>query len=437
MRGAFSLLLVLAVAVALALLAGNNQSTVTLFWPPHRVDLSFNFALLAFVGAFWVLHLALRALAALFALPTQAKRWRQMQRERAMFGALLESLSHQTAGRFLRARRAAELALDQESRLHASGERHARGPSLRAMAHLLAAESSHALQDREGRASHWEQAAAEASATSAQEEREAVQLRAVRWALDDRDGHTALLRLADLPAGVARRTVALRLKLKAARQAGQLPEALATARLLTKHRAFSSLAGQSLVQGLVLESIAACAEAPPLLALWNGLDASEQARPDIAVAAAQQWLALGGPAEQAAQWLLPCAQAAWDDARAQAHSSGATANTATVRLVGVMAQALLRLEPAQVPQWLVRIEHVLQEQPGNPLLLYLAAHAGYAAQLWGKAGLWASRSLPLLRGTSLEAGAWRLQALLAEQRGEPTVAASAWKSAATVTRPDS
>jgi HemY protein len=435
MRSAFSLLLLLAVAVALALLAGNNQSTVTLFWPPHRVDLSFNFALLALLGAFWVLHLALRALAALFALPTQARRWRQMQRERAMFGALLEAMSHQTAGRFLRARRAAELALDQESRLHATGERHAQGPALRAMAHLLAAESAHALQDREGRVNHFEQAAAEAAAISAQEEREAVQLRSVRWALDDRDGSTALARLADLPAGVGRRTVALRLKLKAARLAGQLPEALSTARLLTKHRAFSSLAGQSLVQGLVLESIQACADTTPLMALWNSLDATEQAKPDIAVAAAQRWLALGGAAEQAAQWLLPCAQAAWTEARAHVQSSGATANMATVRLVGVMAQALLRLEPAQVPQWLARIERVLQEQPGNPLLLYLAAHAGFAAQLWGKAGQWASRSLPMLRGTALEAGAWRMQALLAEQRGEAALAASAWKSAATATNP--
>ena len=31
---------------ALALFAGDNEGTVTVFWPPHRVDLSVNLALL-------------------------------------------------------------------------------------------------------------------------------------------------------------------------------------------------------------------------------------------------------------------------------------------------------------------------------------------------------------------------------------------------------
>ena len=35
------------IAVASALFAGNNQGTVTLFWAPHRVDLSLNLVLLA------------------------------------------------------------------------------------------------------------------------------------------------------------------------------------------------------------------------------------------------------------------------------------------------------------------------------------------------------------------------------------------------------
>ncbi|HWS06072.1 MAG TPA: heme biosynthesis protein HemY, partial [Burkholderiaceae bacterium] len=42
MRAALWLLALFAVAVAAALFAGNNQSTLTLFWPPHRVDLSLN-----------------------------------------------------------------------------------------------------------------------------------------------------------------------------------------------------------------------------------------------------------------------------------------------------------------------------------------------------------------------------------------------------------
>ena len=33
-------------AVALALFTGDNDGTVTVFWPPHRVDLSVNLVLL-------------------------------------------------------------------------------------------------------------------------------------------------------------------------------------------------------------------------------------------------------------------------------------------------------------------------------------------------------------------------------------------------------
>ena len=40
MRVTFWLLALFGIAVAVALFAGNNQGTVTLFWPPWRVDLS-------------------------------------------------------------------------------------------------------------------------------------------------------------------------------------------------------------------------------------------------------------------------------------------------------------------------------------------------------------------------------------------------------------
>ena len=56
------------VAVASALLVGGNQSTVTVFWAPYRVDLSLNLVLLCLLILFVVMHLAWRALSALFDL---------------------------------------------------------------------------------------------------------------------------------------------------------------------------------------------------------------------------------------------------------------------------------------------------------------------------------------------------------------------------------
>src|SRR5512133_4182528 len=122
MRAALWLLALFGVAVAIALFAGNNQGTVTLFWPPYRIDLSLNLVLLLLFAAFVFLHAALAALAALFDLPGQALRWRSLQKERAMHGSLLDAFSHLLAGRFIRARKSAESALAQERSLSSGGQ---------------------------------------------------------------------------------------------------------------------------------------------------------------------------------------------------------------------------------------------------------------------------------------------------------------------------
>ena len=226
MRIALTLLALFAIAVAAALLAGNNQGTITLFWPPYRVDLSLNLVLALTLGAFLVLHLALRALSLLFGMPREARRWRIQHRERAMFVAMLDSLAHLVAGRFIRARKSAEMVLLQEGVLHRGGEKPIYGDRLRSMAHLLAAESAHSLQNRENREAHFLQALGQSSKRDAQETREGVQLRAARWALDDRDAAGSLRWLEELPHGASRRTVAMRLRLKAARLGGQTTTAL-------------------------------------------------------------------------------------------------------------------------------------------------------------------------------------------------------------------
>ena len=181
MRAALWLLGLFGVAVAAALFAGNNQGTVTLYWPPYRIDLSLNMVLLLLVGGFVTVYAALRALAALLELPHQARRWRVQQKERAMHGALLDALTHMLGGRFIRSRKAAVAALSQEHALEASGEAVPHGKQLRALAHMIAAEASHALQDRATRESHLQDALQEApmrGSVNEQEMHEGAQMRA-------------------------------------------------------------------------------------------------------------------------------------------------------------------------------------------------------------------------------------------------------------------
>jgi HemY protein len=409
------LLALFGVAVAIALFAGNNQGTVTVFWPPHRVDLSLNLVLLLLFAAFVFIHAALRALAALFDLPRQALRWRSQQKERAMHGALLDGLSHLLAGRFIRARKSAEAALGQERSLSNGGLRPANAAQVRTLAHLLAAESAQALQDKVAREEHLKQALEQTSSRDAQETHEGALMRAARWSLDDREPDAAMAWLKGLPQGAARRTVALRMKLKATRLTHQTAEALETARLLSKHRAFSTSAAQSIVRGLAVDLLNGAYDVAQLQRAWDSLEPAERRMPELAIHAAQRLTTLGGDAHLARDWLLPV----WEQ-------QGQLGDGLKVKLVRALEAGLDSLDGA----WLARIEAAQMANPRDATLQYLAGMACMKRQLWGKAQQHMSQAAMGLRDVKLHRNAWRSLALLAEERGDHETAAQAWKRAA-------
>lgn len=415
MRAALWFLALFGVAVAIALFAGNNQGTVTLFWPPYRLDLSLNLVLLLLFAAFVFLHAALGALAALFDLPRQALRWRALQKERAMHGSLLDSFSHLLAGRFIRSRKSAEAALGQEKSLATGGQQPAGAAQVRAVAHLLAAESAQALQDRPAREQHLELALQQSSSGGAQETHEGALIRAARWSLDDREPQAAMAWLRELPQGAARRTLALRIKLKAARLAQQTAEALETARLLAKHRAFSATAAESIVRGLAIDLLNGAHDVAQLHRVWLSLEPGERLMPELAIHAAQRLILLGGDAQLARDWLLPV----WDR-QAQLDDG------LKVKLVGALEAGLDSLDAA----WLASIEAAQKANPREPTLQYLAGMACMKRQLWGKAQQLMSQAAIGLKDAKLHRNAWRALALLAEERGDNEAAAQAWKRAA-------
>ena len=134
MRAALWFLALFGLAVAAALFAGNNQGTVSLFWPPYRIDLSLNFVLLVLLGIFAVFYAALQAIQGLFDITQQARRWRTQQRERNMVQALLDALTHLASGRFVRARKASMVSLAQESALRQTLGPLPANPALRSLA---------------------------------------------------------------------------------------------------------------------------------------------------------------------------------------------------------------------------------------------------------------------------------------------------------------
>ena len=425
MRAALWFLALFGMAVAIALFAGNNQGTITLYWPPYRIDLSLNLVLLALALLFFILHVALRALAALFAIPGQAQRWRLQHHERALHTALLDAMAHLVAGRFIRAKKAAETVLARESAMSHNGETLAYSARLRAMSHLLAAESAQVLQDKAGREAHFRQALEQASRHDAQETREGVQLRAARWALEDRDAAAALQCLDELPQGAARRTLALRLRLKAARMARKTQLALETARLLAKHRAFSEVAAVGIVRGLALEYVATAYDPDQLQTVWRQLDVTERATPEVAVAACRRMLELGGDVALPLDWLLPV----WER---MVGPADALTDAQRVDLTQVLESCFAQAAGTPDAQWLTRIEHAQMSNPADAVLQYLAGITCMRLQLWGKAQQLLKQALPRLQDAMLERKAWKALAELAEQRGDAAGATQAWKSAAQV-----
>jgi HemY protein len=427
MRAALWLLGLFGVAVAVALFAGNNPGTVTVFWPPYRVDLSLNLVIVAVTVLFILMHLALRALAALFAMPGHARSWRLQHQERALHESLLDALSHLLAGRFIRARKAAELVLVKEAAVSRGQDALSHSGRLRALAHLLAGESAHTLQDKTARDEHFSKALVEASRPDAQGVSEALQLRAARWSLEDHDALKALQWLDDMPVGASRRTIALRLRLEAARMARHVAPALETARLLSKHRAFSPLASERILRSLSLELVSTAHDPDQLIRVWNRLDGAERGIPEVPLAAAQRMLELEGDVGITRSWLLPL----WERMVAQLDDLTSLQRT---DLIQVLEQGFSLAAGVPEPIWLTRIEAAQMAHPGDSLLQYLAGIACMRLQLWGKAQQLLVQSLPRLKGSRLEAKAWQALAVLAEQRDDAEGAARCWKKAATLTK---
>ena len=427
MRAAFWLMTLFAIAAATALFAGNNQAVLSIFWPPHRIDVSFNLAAFLMLGLFVLIYVAMRALSAVVSLPLQARAWRAQQKERAMYGALMDALAHQLAGRYIRATKSAQNALTQEKSLARMasdsnlvvGYSPARASQLQSLANLLAAESAQALQNKPLRDEHLHMALQSSAPRHAQEVREGVQFRAARWALDDRDAAAALDALTQLPQGAGRRTLALRMKLRATRQLRQTREALETARLLAKHRAFSPAAAQSLVRGLGLELLGDAHDPAQLKEAWALLDANERVMPELAVHAAARMMSLHGDAEVARTWLL----LVWPQL---VHTNSVHSDGLRISLVKALEPGLDSMDAS----WLERIEAAQTARPRDANLQYLAGMACLSRQLWGKAKQWLGLSVLSLQDVGLNRKAWLALAQLAEQRDDAAAAAEAYKRAA-------
>jgi len=233
----------------------------------------------------------------------------------------------------------------------------------------------------------------------------------------------SLQQLAQLPTAVARRLVAMRMALKAARLAGQPAQALETAVLLAKHKAFTPAAAQSLLRSLSLEWLTQIRDQEALRRFWNGLPAFLREMPEVACETARRCQSLGGDVFWARQLLLPV----WSRWMA---SPDDVSSGQSQRLVEVLLQTLASASVQEAREWLLRFEQGLQARPRDVQMLYLSGLACHQQQLWGKAQQYLQLAVSLGLPPTLARPAWVALAELAQQRGDPDAALQAWKQAA-------
>ncbi|OYT89847.1 MAG: porphyrin biosynthesis protein [Burkholderiales bacterium PBB6] len=367
MRSVVWLILVFVGAVVAATVLGRNDALVSFFYGSTRLDMSLNLFLISLLALVFLLFSGLQAINALLSLPVRAREWRALKRERAAHSALREALAELLAARYARAQRAAERAL----LLQAEAEVLHDDLQFTALAQLIAANGLHRLQDRRGRDDRLQLALALAQSrkSTGPSVAEGALLLSAEWALDDRDATRAMRELQALPAGVGRRTQALRLRLQATRQLRQPLEALQTARLLAKHQAFSPMAAQSLLRSLAIEALNDAHDDQQLQQVWERLDNSVRRDAFVVARAARRAQALGNVA-LGRQWLQPL----WEQiGRSEADE----------RLQ--LAMALVDCAPGLGSDWLPRIEAALAQFGHEPALVAAAAMAFADRQLWGKA----------------------------------------------------
>ncbi len=459
MRFALWLIGLFAVAAALALFAGSDPGTVTVFWPPYRVDLSLNLTLLLLFVAFALLYFAVRALRALFRMPRQAERWRMQRLERALHAWLLDAWGALNAGRVTHAGTAAQALLKQLSALPTPTAGSMAGGEAEELAwqrwrlhtacHWLVAQSEQRKGDA---AAHDRQltalrAGAETvpsatdaddvatGAAAAADWRDAALLAAAQTALQEHRPALADGLLDQLSARAARRVQARHLRLGAASAEGRTLDALRRARQLAR-RGLLPTTMQAHRCRLALAHVAAAGDdANRLRKAWDELDAAERAWPLVAAAAADRLCGHDSDGAHARRWLLP----AWQQSVACHAESSVDLQLPLVRallrtLALPAAGPPVRLDDAWQTLLTAAVESgneaaahdMLRQLPARAAELVLALDCGdtdAARQLLADP----ARRLP---DSACECLGWRALAHRLDRSGDRAAAERAWRRAA-------
>ena len=419
-------LVLFSVAVATALFMSTNESSVTLFWEPYRVDLSLNLIIIALLISFFSIYSILIFVTKLLAISARARAWRVQSIEKSVSQAFTETIFCWLVGRFARSKKLSNFVLAKESDLLNAGESLPYATKIRALSHYYAAESAHALLDFDSRNLHLEQGKLEAMKGGELELQDGFLLQESRWRLEENDPLGALKCLKELSQAVSRRTLTLRIQLKALRLSGQLRKALEIGQLLVKHRAFSQEAGEVLMRNLTLDFISEAQDLEQLRHTLKIINLDKMDILEIHLYAAEKMLNLKGNTQEISNLL----KNTWFKVMELDPTDQISFQIPLVLLIGRMLSVS---EQNIKNDWIPIIEAAQQKNLADPVLQYLMGLACIYMELWGKAQIFFSRLEDRIEDKRLQRLIFIAQGELADQRSDVTQAAFAWRKAAQIT----
>lgn len=342
MRWVFWILGLFACAVAFALALRFNTGYALLVWPPYRVELSLNLALLLLIAGFAVVYLLLRFTFGAIGLPAKVREFRERRRRENARGMMLAALQAFFEGRYGRAEKAAANAIE-------SGE----SPALGA---VLAAHAAHELRHYEQRDSYLARAEKLAPDDGAMRI-----IASAEMLLDQRRFQDALLALKALP---EKHTTALRLELKAQQQAKNWEQTLPLIDQLERRGVFDASQAGQLRRYAHAENLKRKAlDRHSLEECWQKIPAQQKRDAKVAAAAAQCFMALDGCA-QANRVIEQALEVEWDS-----------------ELVGLYAGCA----GSEATRQIERAEKWLKNNPRDAVLLLVLGKLCAQQELWGKA----------------------------------------------------
>ncbi len=341
LRALIWIVTIVAVAVGLTLLARHSAGYVLFVSPPYRIELSLNLLLLLLAASFLGFYFIVRMVAATLHLPRQVREYRAARRRRKARAMFASALQEYLAGRYARAEKAAQRALEM-------GEQ----PGLSA---VVAARAAHGLRAYDRRDDYL----ARAAAAGADEPMRVVTLAELLLGQHRFEEALEALRRLARP-----HTAALRLELTAQEALRNWDQMLVLVNELQRRKVFAADQAAQIRRVALIENLRRKAlDIAALEEAWHKMPAKERTDKEIAAAATHCFIALGGCA-QAHRIIEEALESGWDSDLVALYADCDGGDT------------LRRIE---------RAEGWLKSYPRDAALLLTLGRLCGTQQLWGKA----------------------------------------------------